>query len=77
MNPCLALTYDPSLIAESLDLYRAGKVKPPPIKVFDVSEIAQAYRYFNNKDRVGKVVVSMENPGSLVPVRSTRRLLNH
>ncbi|KAK8070927.1 putative polyketide synthase [Apiospora hydei] len=56
------------LIAESLELYRAGKVKAPPIATFDVSDIAQAYRYFNNKDRVGKVVVSMENPKSRVPV---------
>ncbi|RYP54379.1 hypothetical protein DL768_000796 [Monosporascus sp. mg162] len=55
------------LIADALELYRAGKVKPPPIATFDVSEIAQAYRYFNNKDRVGKVVISMENQQSRVP----------
>ncbi|KAK8024082.1 polyketide synthase [Apiospora rasikravindrae] len=60
------------LIAESLELYRAGKVKAPPIATFDVSDIAQAYRYFNNKDRVGKVVVSMENPKSRVPVVSAK-----
>jgi hypothetical protein len=52
-----------------MDLYRAGKIKPGPIATFDVSDIAQAYRYFNNKDRVGKVVISMENPKSVVQVR--------
>ncbi|KAK7954812.1 polyketide synthase [Apiospora saccharicola] len=56
------------LVAESLELYRAGKVKAPPIATFDISEIGQAYRYFNNKDRVGKVVISMENPQSRVPL---------
>ncbi|KAI1377698.1 polyketide synthase-like protein [Hypoxylon crocopeplum] len=57
-----------SLMAEVLDLYRASEIKPPPITTFDVSDIAQAYRYFNNKDRVGKVVISMENGQSRVPV---------
>jgi D-arabinose 1-dehydrogenase-like Zn-dependent alcohol dehydrogenase len=51
-----------------MKLYRAGQIKPPPIVTFDVADIAQAYRYFNNKDRVGKVVISMENPQSRVPV---------
>jgi NADP-dependent 3-hydroxy acid dehydrogenase YdfG len=49
-----------------LQLYRAGEIKPPPIAKFDVADIAQAYRHFNNKDRVGKVVISMENRQSLV-----------
>jgi len=56
------------LMAETLDLYRAGDIKPPPLKVFDVAEIAQAYRYFAGTSRVGKVVISLENPQSLVPV---------
>ena len=53
---------------EALDLYRSGAVKPVPIKTFDVSEITQAYRYFSQKNRVGKVVVSMQNPQSIVQV---------
>ncbi|RYP78219.1 hypothetical protein DL771_000696 [Monosporascus sp. 5C6A] len=57
-----------SLMADVLDLYRAGEIKPPPIATYDVADIGQAYRYFNNKDRVGKVVISMENPQSRVPV---------
>ncbi|KIA75786.1 polyketide synthase [Aspergillus ustus] len=56
------------LIADVLGLYRAGRIAPPPVKTFDVSEIAQAYRYFNNKTRIGKVVVSMEDPQSRVPI---------
>ncbi|KAK0622032.1 putative polyketide synthase [Bombardia bombarda] len=55
------------LIAESLALYREGAIKAPPIATFDVSNIAQAYRYFNNKDRIGKVVISMEDQQTIVP----------
>jgi NADPH:quinone reductase-like Zn-dependent oxidoreductase len=66
-DPFNRSTWD-RLMAETMDLYRTGKIQPPPIKVFDVSEIAQAYRYFAGKDRVGKVVISMENPQARVPV---------
>ena len=54
---------------EALELYRAGAVKPVPIKTFDVSEITSAYRQFSQKNRVGKIVISMENPRSIVKVR--------
>ncbi|PFH62270.1 hypothetical protein XA68_14401 [Ophiocordyceps unilateralis] len=56
------------LIAQVMALYREGKIKTLPVATFDVSEIAQAYRYFTNKDRIGKVAISMENPHSRVPV---------
>ena len=56
------------LMVETLELYRAGKIQSPPIKVFDVTQLSQAYRFFANKDRVGKVVISMEDPQALVPV---------
>lgn len=56
------------LMVETLDLYRAGHIKPPPLKVFDVANIAQAYRYFAGTSRVGKVVISLENPQSRIPV---------
>jgi NADPH:quinone reductase-like Zn-dependent oxidoreductase len=56
------------LMVETLDLYRAGKIQAPPVKVFDVTQLSQAYRFFANKDRVGKVVISMENPQARVPV---------
>ena len=58
-----------SLLYESVELFRNGKIKTvSPLKVFDVSELIQAYRYFALKTRVGKVVVSLEDPGSCVKV---------
>jgi hypothetical protein len=38
----------------------------PPIRTFDVSQIAQAYRFFSTRSRVGKVVVSLEDPSAIV-----------
>lgn len=51
-------------------MYRAGEIKPAPIKTFDVANIGQAYRWFSSKDRVGKIVISLENQSSHVPVSS-------
>jgi acyl transferase domain-containing protein/NADPH:quinone reductase-like Zn-dependent oxidoreductase/NADP-dependent 3-hydroxy acid dehydrogenase YdfG len=56
------------LMVETLDLYRAGEIKPLPTRVFDITQVSQAYRFFGNKDRVGKVVISMENSKARVPV---------
>ncbi|KAF5975014.1 polyketide synthase [Fusarium coicis] len=56
------------LISETLQLYRDGEIQPPLIKVFDVSQIAQAYRSFLTKDRVGKIVISMEDQQARVQV---------
>ncbi|OTB12751.1 hypothetical protein K445DRAFT_65805 [Daldinia sp. EC12] len=56
------------LMVETLQLYRAGEIRPLPMRVFDASRVAQAYQYFSNKDRVGKVVISFEDPRARVPV---------
>ncbi|KAL8735750.1 MAG: hypothetical protein Q9166_000613 [cf. Caloplaca sp. 2 TL-2023] len=57
---------DSSKSREALELYRSGAVMPVPIKTFDVSEITQAYRQFSQKNMVGKIVISLENPQSII-----------
>ncbi|KAI1088514.1 putative polyketide synthase [Rostrohypoxylon terebratum] len=57
-----------SKMKEALEWYRSGHVKLGPSTVFDVADIAQAYRYFSSKDRIGKVVISLENPHSQIQV---------
>ncbi|ROT38902.1 polyketide synthase [Sodiomyces alkalinus F11] len=57
------------LMAETLDLYRSNAIQPLPTKVFDASQVVEAYRYFADKERVGKVVISMEDQHSRVPVK--------
>ncbi|KAJ8132654.1 hypothetical protein O1611_g971 [Lasiodiplodia mahajangana] len=56
------------LTREALDLYRSGHVKPVPTTEFDVSRISEAYRYFSSRDRVGKVVISLQDDNAHVPV---------
>lgn len=56
------------LMVETLQLYRAGDIQAPPLKVFDVAQASEAYRYFASEDLVGKVVISMEDPDARVPV---------
>ncbi|ETS78853.1 hypothetical protein PFICI_08706 [Pestalotiopsis fici W106-1] len=56
----------------ALDWYRSGKIKTNPFKVFDVSDITSAYRYFSSAERIGKVVVSLENGLSQIRVSPPR-----
>ncbi|KAH7383971.1 polyketide synthase [Pyrenochaeta sp. MPI-SDFR-AT-0127] len=57
------------LMIETLQRCRSASIPSPPAMVFDASEIRQAYQYYaGNKDGVGKIVVSLENPRSYVPV---------
>ncbi|KAH9985835.1 KR-domain-containing protein [Xylariaceae sp. FL0662B] len=55
-------------LTDALNLYRSGQIKLAPITKFDVRDIAQAYRYFSSRDRIGKIVVSLEDSKSPVPV---------
>ncbi|RYP36601.1 hypothetical protein DL767_003305 [Monosporascus sp. MG133] len=57
---------------EVLELYRSGQIEPLPLAVYDAANISQAYRYFSTKDRVGKVIVTMEDADSQVPVKPSR-----
>ncbi|CAG9942769.1 unnamed protein product [Clonostachys rosea f. rosea IK726] len=69
-----------SMVKEILSMYRSGKIKPVPIMEFDVSEISQAYRFFSSKDRVGKVVISLENLNSIIkvmPPKYTSQFASH
>lgn len=48
-------------------LYRDGSIKAfDPLKVFDASEIVDAFRHFSSKNRMGKIAISFENDASLV-----------
>ncbi|KAI3316485.1 polyketide synthase-like protein [Xylariaceae sp. AK1471] len=55
-------------VEQALELYRTRVIQLPPTRVFDVSDITQAYRYFSTKDRVGKVVISLERPESVIRI---------
>ncbi|KAM0804375.1 reducing type I polyketide synthase 10 [Usnea florida] len=57
------------LLQESVRLYRENIVQMiPPPKVYDISEVVQAFRAVSLSSRIGKIAVSFENPDSLVSV---------
>lgn len=56
------------LLVDTLQLYRTGQIPPLPAKIFDVTQVAEAYRFFTTKDRVGKAVLSLEDPQTQVSV---------
>ena len=60
---------DPRLLRDTMSLYRDRKIKAfDPLKVFDASQISQAFRHFSSKNRMGKIAVSFEDNESLVQV---------
>ncbi len=61
-----------SLMAELEDLYRRGHIRPfRQIKTFDVSQLEQAMMHFAKGTHVGKIVVTFEDPDTLLKVRPT------
>ncbi|KAL2802548.1 hypothetical protein BJX63DRAFT_440810 [Aspergillus granulosus] len=58
------------LVGEVMALYREGKITPiEPVKVFDISETAQAFRYFSSRSRMGKVVINLQDESSEIQVQ--------
>ncbi|KAL4942703.1 hypothetical protein BDV06DRAFT_235237 [Aspergillus oleicola] len=58
------------LVGEVMALYRKGKISPSePVKVFDISETTQAFRYFSSRSRMGKVVIDLEQEESVIQVQ--------
>ncbi|RFU27489.1 hypothetical protein B7463_g8851, partial [Scytalidium lignicola] len=62
-----------SLVACSMKLLSCIEPKKiakiEPLEVFDVAEVIQSLRFFSSRNRMGKVVVSLENAGSKLQVR--------
>lgn len=49
-------------------MYRSRQLHLLPVNKFDVAEISQAYRYFSADERLGKIVVSLEDTDSQILV---------
>ena len=61
-----------SLMAELGGLYRRGHVRPfRQIKTFDVSQLEQAMMHFAKGTHIGKIVVTFQDPETLLKVRPT------
>ena len=65
---------DASLMKTVLEMYRSAQISAiEPLKIFDVSQTTDAFRYFSSKSRMGKVAISLENPDSKVKVKLVAR----
>lgn len=65
------------LLYRSVELLREGKIKAvSPLKVFPASDISQAFRYFSQSSRIGKVAVSFEQELN-IPVSRRRSMISH
>ncbi|RYO91778.1 hypothetical protein DL766_002416 [Monosporascus sp. MC13-8B] len=62
----------PERFEETLELCLSGQIEPLPLTVYKAANISQAYRYFSTKDRVGKVVVTIEDADNRVSVKGSR-----
>ncbi|RAK98996.1 type I polyketide synthase [Aspergillus ibericus CBS 121593] len=61
------------LLDQVINLYRSCRIaKIEPLRVFNVSEINSSLRYFSSRNRIGKVVVSLESESTLIPVQISK-----
>ncbi|KAF3095918.1 hypothetical protein TWF569_001295 [Orbilia oligospora] len=61
-----------SLMKKGIELYREKKIKRFPLAVFDIEDLPKAFKTFGSKNRIGKIVVNMEKPESVLDVRLFR-----
>jgi NAD(P)-dependent dehydrogenase (short-subunit alcohol dehydrogenase family) len=62
-----------SLLKQVMSLYREGKIgELQPIRSFDITETTQAMRYFASRTRMGKVVITMDNADSAIPMQKLK-----
>ncbi|KAL2824216.1 hypothetical protein BDW59DRAFT_147657 [Aspergillus cavernicola] len=61
------------LLSQVMTLYRRGEIPgSQPLKVFDVSETSQAFRYFSNRSRMGKIAISLADGTSEINVQRSK-----
>ena len=62
-----------SLLSQVMSLYREGRIAASvPLKVFDVSKTADAFRLFASRNRIGKIAINFENPDSEIKVQKQK-----
>ena len=61
------------LLAQVMSLYREDKIMGfEPLQVFDVSEVAQAFRRFSSRSRMGKIAINLERITATIDVQPLR-----
>ncbi|KAI0449671.1 reducing type I polyketide synthase 10 [Xylaria acuta] len=61
------------LLCEVMRLYRAGEITGvEPLTIFDVSQTTQAFRSLSSRNRMGKIVINLENADSAIKVQPVK-----
>ncbi|KAI1636396.1 putative polyketide synthase [Biscogniauxia mediterranea] len=60
------------LLEDAISMYRSGEISPAPITKFSAADVSKAYRYFSSSDRIGKIVISLDDYDHNVPVAPSR-----
>ncbi|NEA99076.1 type I polyketide synthase [Streptomyces sp. SID13726] len=50
------------LLSELLELFRAGSLRPLPVRAFDIRRAPEAFRYIQQARHIGKVVLTLPRP---------------
>ncbi|OOK66660.1 zinc-binding dehydrogenase family protein [Mycobacterium kansasii] len=59
------------MLAQLMDMFAAGELKPLPAKAFDVRLARRAYRFVSQARHIGKVVLTVcDSAGRLAGARS-------
>jgi len=56
-----------SLLAELMERFSTGKLKPMPLTLFPIEEAASAFRFMQQARHIGKIVITQ--PEQLIPLR--------
>ncbi|OJJ78181.1 hypothetical protein ASPBRDRAFT_37382 [Aspergillus brasiliensis CBS 101740] len=72
-NTALRRTWS-SLLDDVLCLHRAGLINTSasPTEVFDITQLPQALRRFSSPERIGEIVISLEDPTAVLPMQPAR-----
>ncbi|KAI3322742.1 reducing type I polyketide synthase 10 [Xylariaceae sp. AK1471] len=63
------------LLSEVVTLYRTGKITAfESLRVFDISDITQAFRHFALRNRMGKIAINLENASSKIRVQKMKHV---
>ena len=61
------------LLSQVMTLYRQGMIEAfEPLKIFNINQTTQAFRYFASRSRMGKVAINLENADSTIGVQKLK-----
>jgi acyl transferase domain-containing protein/NADPH:quinone reductase-like Zn-dependent oxidoreductase/NAD(P)-dependent dehydrogenase (short-subunit alcohol dehydrogenase family)/acyl carrier protein len=54
------------MMDELLQMFTAGEIKPPPVRLFAASQVADAFHHFSQGRHIGKIAIDLRDPDAEV-----------